>query len=79
MSILKSYYEISVWEDKIDSNGLPTEKRICLIGSSDMEYQGRVLNPTLTRNVNGSKKLTFKMYKQFVDNVTGEKIENPFA
>jgi hypothetical protein len=32
----------------------------------------------LTRNVNGTKKLTFKMYKYYIDNVTGEYTENPY-
>jgi hypothetical protein len=37
MSILKSYYEISVWKD-VSQNGTITESKICVIGSSDMEY-----------------------------------------
>jgi hypothetical protein len=44
-----------------------------------MIYQGRALEPTLTRNVNGVKKLSFKMYKHFIDNVTGEKVTNKFS
>jgi hypothetical protein len=43
-----------------------------------MLYQGRALEPNLTRNVNGVKKLSFKMYKYFIDNETGEKVENEF-
>jgi hypothetical protein len=44
-----------------------------------MEYQGRAIEPSLTRKVNGEKNFSFKMYKQFVDNITGEKVINPFA
>ena len=80
MSILTKPYEISVWED----NWSPElskfeEKRVGIIGSQDMLYQGRALEPTLTRNVNGVKKMSFKMYKYFIDNETGEKVCNPFV
>lgn len=44
-----------------------------------MEFQGRAIEPMFTRNVNGEKKLTFKMYKQFIDTATGEKVSNPFS
>jgi hypothetical protein len=44
-----------------------------------MIYQGRALEPTLIRNVNGVKKLSFKMYKHFIDNATGEKVTNKFS
>jgi hypothetical protein len=76
MSILKKPYELSVWEDEWVStkdNGLRddgtayprggfVEKMICIIGSDTMESQSRALEPTLTRNVNGSVKMTFKMF-----------------
>ena len=79
MSILKKPYEISVWEDVWDeSQGKFIERKICVIGSDQMSTQSRAFNPNLTRNINGVKKLTFSMYKQYIDNVTGEKITNPF-
>ena len=77
MSNLISKYEISVWDDVL-VNGEFIEQRIFIIGAEDMEYQGKVLNPQFTRNANGEKKLTFQMYKWFIDNTTGEKIYNPF-
>jgi hypothetical protein len=43
-----------------------------------MESQCRVVEPELTQNTNGTKKLTFKLYKRFKDNITGETVENPF-
>jgi hypothetical protein len=62
MSILKKPYEISVWEDVWDStNNKFVEQRICVIGTDTMESQARALEPTLTRNVNGQVKFTFKM------------------
>jgi hypothetical protein len=79
MSILKKPYEISVWDDMWNPTLLKfEEKRLGVIGSNDMSYQGRAIEPNLVRNVNGTKKFSFKMYKYFVDNETGEKVENPF-
>jgi hypothetical protein len=37
------------------------------------------LDINFNKNVNGSKKLTFKMYKHFTDTVTGEKVDNLFT
>jgi hypothetical protein len=80
MSILTKPYEISVWDDDWNPELLKfEEKRVGIIGSQDMLYQGRALEPTLTRNINGVKKMSFKMYKYFIDNETGEKVCNPFV
>ena len=78
MSILTKSYEISVWDDVLEG-GQFVEKRLGVIGSDKMIAQCRALEPTLTRNVNGTKKFSFKMYAQYIDNVTGEKIKNPFV
>lgn len=77
MAILKKNYEISVWEDKVE-NGVLTEKRVAIIGSDSMTSQYRALEPKLVRNINGSNTFTFKMHRKFYDNMTGEKVENPF-
>ena len=77
MSILNKPYELSVWED-VWENDKFVEKRICVIGTEQMIAQCRALEPTLTQNVNGVKKFTFKMYRYYIDTVTGEKVENPF-
>ena len=88
MSILKKPYEISIWEDQWDPNknngsgearGGFVERKICTIGSNKMTSQSRVLEPNLTRNVNGVKKLSFKLYKKYVDTTTGEETINPFV
>ena len=80
MSILRTPYEVSVWNDVWNpSSGKFEEQRICIIGSDKMESQSRALEPRFTRNVNGKKTFGFKMYKNYVDNVTGEKVENPFV
>lgn len=77
MSKLVRPYEISVWKDVWGEEGF-VESRICTIGSESMLFDGRAQEPSLTRNINGTNKLTFKMYKQCIDKVTGEKIPNPF-
>lgn len=80
MSNLIKPYVISVWDDVwIEAESCFKEFRLGIIGTDTMSYQGRALTPQLTRNVNGTKKLSFKMYKQFVDTVTGEKVTNPYV
>ena len=80
MSILVKPYEISVWEDRWDSGqGKFVEIRLGVIGSDKMTAQCRAIEPNLVRNVNGTKKFSFKMYKQYVDTMTGEKVSNPFS
>ena len=78
MSILKKPYEISIWEDEWNESEF-VEKKLGIIGSDTMQFQGRAIEPNLIKNVNGVKKFSFKMYHKFVDTVTGEKIDNPFA
>lgn len=80
MSIIKKPYEISVWDDIWDGDkGKFVEKRICVIGSDKMESQSRAIQPNFTRNTNGTKKFSFKMYKKYIDTTTGEKVTNPFS
>lgn len=83
----KNKYEISLWEDRlvpkseIGGNIIPEhyeEEKICIIGSDTMTSQARALEPKLVRNINGTNKLTFKIYYTYIDNETGEKIQNPF-
>lgn len=77
MSILKKPYELSVWEDVWNGQKF-VEKKIVTIGSSEMTSQSRAFSVNLTTNVNGTKKLSFKIYKQYVDTATGNKVDNPF-
>lgn len=78
MSILKRAYEISVWKDEFVDGELK-EKQLGIIGSDKMTAQCRAIEPNLVRNVNGTKKFSFKMYKRYIDTITGEEVENPFA
>ena len=80
MSILKKPYEISIWDDEWDaSEGKFVERKVCTIGSNTLQTQSKVFSPKLKRNVNGSKSLTFQIYARYVDNFTGEWIDNPYV
>lgn len=78
MSILTRPYVISLWEDIWDGEKF-VEQRIAEIGSNEMTAQCRAIEPNLVTNVNGSKKFTFKMYKKYIDIVTGEEVDNPYV
>ena len=78
MSNLNRPYEISVW-DNILVDGAFVERRLGVIGSNEMMSQSRAINPQLGRNVNGVKTFQFGMYRYYTDNITGEKVENPFV
>lgn len=78
MSILCKPYEISLWRDEWDGNQY-VEKRMMTIGSNEMEAQCRALEPKLIRKTNGEVSFSFKMYYQYIDNITGEKTHNPFV
>ena len=79
MSNLIKPYEISVWDDIWDSDeGKFIEKKLLVIGTDEMTSLNRALEPVLTRNVNGTKKFSFKMYKRYIDRETGEEVHNLF-
>lgn len=78
MSILTKPYEIAIYEDQLQS-GQFVERRLAVIGTNEMNSQNRALEPTLVRNVSGQNSFSFKMYKKYVDNVTGETVINPFS
>lgn len=84
----KNKYEISLWEDRLvpqtgeGQSIVPEhyeEEKVCIIGSDTMTSQARSLEPKLVRNVNGTNKLTFKLYYTYIDNETGNRIQNPFT
>ena len=54
-----------------------TEQRLATIGSHTMTSPTRALEPTLTRNINGTETLKFEMYYQYIDPNTGERVHNP--
>lgn len=79
MSNLVSNYEISFWEDVFNIDGTFTEEKRFVIGANDLLTQSRALFPHLKRNVNGANEFSFEMYYRYVDNITGEEVENPFV
>lgn len=81
MSIIKGKYELSIWEDKLDGKKFIESKK-CVIGSDKMQdamVSHRAYDIALTRNVNGSKNLTFKLAYVYTDVQTGQKVSNPFV
>jgi hypothetical protein len=79
MSILKRSYEISVWEDifNADTNKFE-ESRVAVIGSDTMSASCRAMSPKLKRKGDGTNELSFKLYSYYRDEVTNEKLPNPF-
>ena len=75
-------YEISLWEDfpDISSNNTPflNERKLCVIGSDTMQTRARAVEPKMVSNNNGTNTFTFKMYQNYIDNLTGENYKNPF-
>lgn len=80
MGLLIKPYEISLWRDEWDATKkVFLEKRMMTIGSDKMETQSRALEPKLIRKTNGEVTFSFKMYYLYIDNITGEKVENFFT
>ena len=77
MSILRKPYEISLWTDVWNGEKFVEVKQF-VFGSDTMEYQGRAINPKLVRKTSGEVSFSFTMYYQFIDTITGEKVNNPF-
>jgi hypothetical protein len=78
MSILAKPYDIYVYDDILKDGSF---KEVCLgtIGSDKMLGPNRALEPNLVRNINGQKSFSFKMYKKYVDPITGKRVLNPFT
>ena len=72
MEVLKRAYEISVWDM------FPQEKKILVIGGDQVSSLTKAVDPILTRNVNGSVTLEFKLHTQFFDPSVGQIVENPY-
>lgn len=78
MSILKKPYELSLWTDVYDADQYKfVEQRIGIIGTHSLTSQGRAQNVQLVQNVNGTNTLTFYVYFQYKDTITGETVVNP--
>ena len=54
------------------------ERKVAVIGASNMDAQTRAHSPLLTRNVNGTINLSFVLYNHIFDYESGEYRDNPF-
>ena len=77
MAILREY-ELSFWEDSIEE-GVLTEHKRYVFGADGMVSLNRALEPKLKTSVNGSKQLTFSLYKKYIDTISGQEVDNPFC
>ena len=71
------YYNIQEAKEEI-VHQYYEETKLCVIGSDTMQSQSRAVNPKLNRKINGENTFTFTIYYQYIDNITGEKVENPY-
>lgn len=81
MDLIKSTYEISIWQDipvKEKDIEYLDEQRLATIGSNTMTSPARALSPSLRENVNGTKTLTFMMYTNYYDEDSDKMVSNPF-
>lgn len=73
MKIVRDY-EISIWEQRDNK-----EIKIGVIGSNEMSSPAKAQKPTLTRNTNGTKKLEFYLFFEYVDEIEGTIRRNPYC
>lgn len=78
MAVLKKKYELSIWNEELDANGIKTESKGAIIGADDMDYIGRATSIKLVKNVKGTNTLTFQMPTKFFDSKVGDFVKNEF-
>ena len=76
MALIKHPYEISIWTEKLNEDGIKEEKMGAIIGAHDMTYLGKATNVKLKREVKGTNTLTFDMPSKFFDSAKGEYVHN---
>ena len=73
-------YEISILQRELDSTTNTFKYYESLtIGTDQMEYQGRAIEPKLTSSTNGTHTFTFNMYYKFIDIITGKSVQNEYV
>ena len=75
-------YEISIWEDTLDTStggAEYKETKVAVIGSNTMEGYNKIYEPVFTKKTNGEKTLTFSLRYQYFDPYIGATVINPFA
>lgn len=76
MAVIKREYELSVWDEQLNSDGTKQEKKGAIIGAHDMTYLGRATNIKLRREIKGTNTLTFDMVQKFFDPEQGKYVKN---
>lgn len=76
MALIKHPYEISIWTEKLNEDGIKEEKMGAIIGAHDMTYLGKATNVKFKREVKGTNTLTFDMPSKFFDSAKGEYVHN---
>lgn len=79
MAILKNEYELSVWEQSLDSDGKKVEKKNLIFGSNTMSYLGRATSVKLKCYLKGTNTLTFSMPSKFLNPKTQKFEKNEFV
>jgi len=59
VAIQKREYELSVWHEKLNSEGTKQEEKMAVIGAHDMTYLGRATGIRFVTKLNGTHELTF--------------------
>lgn len=78
MAIQKRPYELSVWVEKLNGSGSKAEEKGIIIGAHDMDYPGKATGITITRELKGSKSLSFQMVDKYFDPFVGDYVHNDF-
>lgn len=78
MAIQKRPYELSVWVEKLNGSGSKTEEKGIIIGANDIDYPGKATGVTITRELKGSKSLSFQMVDKYFDPFVGDYVHNDF-
>jgi hypothetical protein len=95
MDLLKTPYEISVWEDRLtyvdiydneydeEPENLKTsyfkEIKLFVIGSDKLNTPINIFSPKLQRKVDGTNVLTFSINMKYYDEINDTYFENPFV
>lgn len=71
-------FELSLWGDRLNNNQFE-EYRVCTVASDTMDSSVGAFDVKLVTKINGDNQLTFSMYYQFIDTITGEITKNEIA
>ncbi len=76
MAVIKEDYELSVWNEELNADGVKIESKGAIIGSNTMEFLGRATDVKLKREIRGTNTLTFQMPTKYFDSEKGQFVKN---